>query len=339
MQVFLKTGSSFFAWWIASVKSTFDFKKNNKVELRASSPSIFISSSEYILKNANDEALEFGSLESLISEMKNSPSLYKKMDVLAFDESRYLYRKLSDSYLPDYRIHELAVLDLISQTPFEHEDVFIIPDSCNGRGKGYYILKKSILNPALNALKSVKLKPKFLSFHSLGEINALPFQSISNIKKTNFFSRNLMAIFAILVFVFGAITFAHFQVRYETAADELDVQIATISKDVKEVRSIIANQRELSDRLSNVLDLKNNASSTIEVWEEFSRILPDSSWLSVLKISEDKITASGYSRNAASLIEIIDGSTLFADAGFDGPVVAIPGKDIQRFAIQVRLEK
>lgn len=339
MQVVLKTGVSFFAWWCASVKSVVSFKTIKNADLQSPTNSILFKQHGYTLRCHNNEDIEFDSFEALGSEINNSPSNYKNGLDLRFDESKYLYRKLSDTYLPDYRILELAELDLISQTPFEHEDVFIIPDSCDGRGRGYYILKKIILSPIIELVEHTKCKPINLSFSTKTGESIFPFEVIKDFKKSNFFSRNLIALCTSIVLMFSAATVLHFHLRYNKAAAELDKQIATVSKDVKDVRSIVASQRELSERLSNVLDLKNNASSTINVWEEFSRVLPDSSWLSVLKVSDDKVTVSGYSRSAASLIEIIDGSPLFSEAGFDGPVVAIAGKDVQRFTIQVRLEK
>jgi len=339
MTVFWKVWLSIYNWWIAEVKSLVLIAGSKKKSPNNPENSIIIRKTGYTVCASEAANIETASLENLALELDKVPHLKKQLFVLALDETKYLYRQLSNHLLPDYRVSELAELDLISQTPFERSDVYLIADNCNGSGRGYYILKKSILHSLIDSCKKSKIKTKTLLLTGNDNQFSIKISEVYKFVSESVFRRNLKIAFAFLIIMTSCLTVVHFHWRYEKAGNSLDEQIVIVSKDVAQVRSIVANQKALSNRLKNVLDLKKNASSTMEVWEELSRILPDSSWLSVLKVSDDEIIISGFSRAAASLIEIIDSSPIFAQAGFDGPVVAIAGKNIQRFAIRAKVEK
>jgi general secretion pathway protein L len=70
---------------------------------------------------------------------------------------------------------------------------------------------------------------------------------------------------------------------------------------------------------------------------DFSRVLPDGTWLRELSIDGATIHASGFSKDASALIGLFDRSALFRNAQFSAPVVRNPADGTDRFELTVEL--
>jgi len=245
---------------------------------------------------------------------------------------QYLYRSLSDVNLPDYRVRKLSEMDSVMQTPFEQSEIVLLNDVRDGAGCGYFLLKKILVEPIADVLKSQGLRCDLISF-SGQEKAVFPARLVGELfgaKATRI--PNWVPIFGILTMMLG--TFVHFHLRYAEANQELDQKIAALNVEVHKIRATIAERDRQDQLLSSVLQLKNGTTSRVELWEELSRILPDGSWLAALHIGDGVIKATGYSKSAASLIEIVNASAYFHEATFDGSVVSIAKRDVQRFTIR-----
>ncbi len=277
---------------------------------------------------ANTDELGFG-LRSALDEIREGRT--RKIN-LHFARKQYLYRPLSDVTLPDYRVSELAEMDSVMQTPFKRQDIVLLNDAKHGGGRGYFLLKKSLIEPIVSAVKSAGLRCDLVSFsgqdaavfpaHVAGEPLG---------RRASPWTGKLL-VAGIVAMMLGSA--AHFQLRYDAANQELDAKIASLNVEVAKIRASIAEQDRQDKLLANVMQLKNSTPSRVKLWEELSRILPDGSWLAALNMGEGTIKATGYSKSAASLIEIINSSPHFSEAAFDGSVVSIANRDVQRFTIK-----
>ncbi len=247
--------------------------------------------------------------------------------------------QISDQLVPEYRIRELAEVDIIASTPFDPENTYVFVGRNSGAAKGYFIVKHSVLAPVLKILKNTKAKLASVVLMKNGQEYSLSPLDLKHagVKQPN---RNLIgksltaALIAVSVFTIG-----HFYWRHYQASNALAKEISIAREQVKEVRTILAGRNALKEKLHAVLDLKKATVPTMEVWEELSRLLTDTTWLASLRIQGDEIFMSGYSKEAAFLIPAIEASPIFKEPSFDGPVVSIAGKNQQRFAIKARLEK
>jgi hypothetical protein len=74
-----------------------------------------------------------------------------------------------------------------------------------------------------------------------------------------------------------------------------------------------------------------------------SRILPPHTWLSELRPSETpegrQVVMTGFSAAAASLVGLIDRSSLFGEAALVGAVTVDEAERKERFVIQARLRE
>ena len=77
----------------------------------------------------------------------------------------------------------------------------------------------------------------------------------------------------------------------------------------------------------------------VKAWEELSRILPDTAFLTDLTIKDERVEIAGFSEKPATLIGSIEASALFQRAQFTSPVVKVPGFTGDNFHISFEQEE
>ena len=82
---------------------------------------------------------------------------------------------------------------------------------------------------------------------------------------------------------------------------------------------------------------KREVPASVLVLDEVSRILPDDSYVTELRIEGDKLSIIGVSRDAALLIPIIEKSQQFTAAKFFAPTTRSPSDPGERFHIEAKI--
>jgi general secretion pathway protein L len=83
---------------------------------------------------------------------------------------------------------------------------------------------------------------------------------------------------------------------------------------------------------------KHDTPASVVVLEVLSQILPDHTYVLELRIEGDKLRLTGISRDAPSLIRLIEQSTHFTRATFFAPTTRQPNEPGERFHIEARIE-
>ena len=78
---------------------------------------------------------------------------------------------------------------------------------------------------------------------------------------------------------------------------------------------------------------------SLAAWDELSRVIPDHTFLTEVRIAAGTITLSGLSSDAARLVRILDGSRLFAGATLVGSITPDAAERRDRFRISLKLRK
>ena len=91
-----------------------------------------------------------------------------------------------------------------------------------------------------------------------------------------------------------------------------------------------------NDETGRLLAMKAGG-GILETWNELSRILPDDTFLSELRIADGKIVLTGLSGDAARLVRIIDRSPLFSGAALEGAITPDTSEGKERFRIGLKL--
>jgi general secretion pathway protein L len=83
---------------------------------------------------------------------------------------------------------------------------------------------------------------------------------------------------------------------------------------------------------------RNETPSAVIALEILSRILPDSTYLTELRIDSDKVRLTGITHDAPDLIRLIEQSHHFSKATFFAPITHSPSEPGDRFSIEARME-
>lgn len=75
----------------------------------------------------------------------------------------------------------------------------------------------------------------------------------------------------------------------------------------------------------------------VEVWEELSRLLPDHTYLSEVRVADGGVSLSGFSGDAAHLVRLLDHSPLFTGAHLTGPITPDKAEHKDHFSLAFRL--
>lgn len=124
--------------------------------------------------------------------------------------------------------------------------------------------------------------------------------------------------------------------RIDARQGELARQIASVraaagaSGDAT-LGSVAAAQRALAQR-------KQSSPSSVIVLETLSQILPDHTYVTELRIEGDKLRLIGITRDAPSLIGLIEQSATLARATFFAPTTRSPADPGERFHIEAHIQ-
>jgi general secretion pathway protein L len=120
-----------------------------------------------------------------------------------------------------------------------------------------------------------------------------------------------------------------FETRYTDITRRIATQRAQLraGQDVARDSALAALERHRHEMPSSVI-----------VLEVLSQILPDHTYVTELRIQGDKMQVVGVTRDAPSLIRLIEQSSHFTRATFFAPTTRSPNETGEHFHIEARIE-
>jgi general secretion pathway protein L len=118
----------------------------------------------------------------------------------------------------------------------------------------------------------------------------------------------------------------------------LDVEQQQLSRRIAERRaSLRLGQTAAGSAQSLLAKRKQTTPSSVMVLEAISRVLPDSTYVTELRIEGDKVQVVGISQDAPSLIRLMEQSPQFSRATFFAPTTRTQSDPGERFHIEVHI--
>jgi general secretion pathway protein L len=258
---------------------------------------------------------------------------------LRLEDGRALVRCLSPLALPASRLRAAALLDLETATPFRRSDAHaLILRGRGGAGSSYAIVKRAILDPLIEACAAAGLRIGQIDIVSGAEVHRVTAGDLRHLREHSGRSGKSWARALMLVIALSGIgTLAHMSAQYDAAIRQVESSSALLAEEAKAVRGAmdqrVARIAEIQALRTSVEDRKLVSA----IWEELARVLPDSSFLTDFAVKDSNVSIAGYSAAASSIIVALEGSAMFDQASFTGPVVKAPGMTGDRFVIDLKM--
>jgi general secretion pathway protein L len=123
-------------------------------------------------------------------------------------------------------------------------------------------------------------------------------------------------------------------------ADNLGAQESEIARQISARRAAIRAGSDGGDRSPIALleRRKHETPASVIVLDELTQVLPDNTYVTELHLAGNKLQIVGITRDAPSLIPLIEQSQHFTRATFYAPTTRSPSDSGERFHIEARIE-
>ncbi|MDB5551016.1 MAG: hypothetical protein JWL86_1000, partial [Rhizobium sp.] len=123
-------------------------------------------------------------------------------------------------------------------------------------------------------------------------------------------------------------------------ADNLGTQESELARQISQRRAAIRAGSDGGDRspLAGLERRKHETPASVIVLEALSQIIPDHTYVTELHLAGPKLQIVGISRDAPSLIRLIEQSQHFTRATFYAPTTRSASDAGERFHIEARVE-
>ncbi|KAA3523481.1 hypothetical protein DXM29_20465 [Agrobacterium tumefaciens] len=260
---------------------------------------------------------------------------------ISFTQGSFLRRNLASKKLPFARARELARLEVAEHMPFLQGQTHVLfGASRDGNGTDYFAIKIAVLDPILAALQSSGLRIDRVLMCEHGSAARATNASVGALMRGSVqwsWKSRLLAGMCALVSIVAVATFGHAYARTAVARGQLTSLVDNKRLEALAIRKKIDILQKEMQLMQAARTAKVKAIAVSTLWEELTRILPDSTWLTDLTVHEDGISITGFSKTAADLIAITSASPLFQDPRFTTPVMRVPGQKDERFTIQMKV--
>lgn len=262
---------------------------------------------------------------------------------LRIGRDRFLQRRLAAVRLPRQRLKRMAALDL-SSTPLDTANTVVVlaQEHSQRSDASYFAVKRDMLEALVKAVEKGGAIVASISLDTEhGVVPVAPLETLPFLKRAG--KRALLdrlgLAAGVVSMVAALMTLAHAQWRLRDGTWLMDQRIEALEVEAKAARTLSEQNTRRLEQFESVRGYKRQAASVARIWDELTAAVPDGSWVTDMRINDNRVTFSGFSPSAAALIPQIEASSLFADPTFAGPVSRSPENQLERFTIDMRLER
>jgi general secretion pathway protein L len=246
------------------------------------------------------------------------------------------------------RIDEVLVLEMERATPLCRAEVYSGHYELQGTADTnrtaclarHVIVKRATVRRVLEALERQSIQLSALAVEDAQQ-NRLPvdlrppeLRSASNITGR----LSTVVTWAAIAALSATLGYVSFDVRMRIEKlDELSARVAAVQKQAIAERRRLSSVNATIDRAQSLRLAKSKSVLFVTVWEELSRLLPSSAWLTQLQLDRTAMTITGFAQSATELIAVLSHSKLFKQVQFITPVTRDARRSAERFSIRLDL--
>ncbi|HUO53726.1 MAG TPA: PilN domain-containing protein [Rhodoblastus sp.] len=264
--------------------------------------------------------------------------------VLEMPAAAFLTRAFDIPAAASGQAAQIVAAEIERRTPFRRDEVLagqdVAPHEAKGKARVRMILlRRDLIAPAL---ENCGLAPGDLAAIRAEGLGAgAPIISLNQGAETDRnFQRLALALVALALLLVAAGIGATFW-RQCVEAEALDARIAEMSARAARVRQVADGAAKESRLLTALHETRLKAAPLTEIWEEISRLTPDSAFLTDLRLSESKsgersVDLTGFAQSAVGLPLLFDHSPLFSEAALTAPITADPKERRESFSLRLK---
>jgi general secretion pathway protein L len=237
--------------------------------------------------------------------------------------------------------------DLERATPFRLGDVYTasLPTGeagTNGKQRvRQLVVKREAVDPLISDVKATGLVPAFVDCWQTAPAYGLPVNFLEANEPPRSGVARLVTVprvLAVLVLLLAGLAGVLSVSRHEAALAEIRTETAKLRTQAAAVREAMERSGAAVADLARLQRMKLGQMPSVEILEELSRVLPDTVWLTDLRIEGDAVDIVGLAKSGAALPPLFVGSALFADAALTAPVTLDQREDKERFSLRIRIK-
>lgn len=335
--------SGFFQWWFSELSSLPIFAEYSPrlshamvVDSDGQNGRLLIKSSDQS-SSASQESVSLAEIfESVVPA--GAPVIVRLPHRLCYSRDVVLPNAASRDF------EKILAIDLERVTPFRMKDVYSRHIIAKTAGNGpfqpikQYVLKRSIADGIKAQAQARGHQLAGIEIWNADHSAALPitFLEQENQPRPARSAWTLRAVAGLaVVLAISAVGLSFY--RQQTALDDLKEQTAALRIKAGVARELAEKSQTASTFASSFNKLRTETVSRAAIIEEITRVLPDSAWLSDIKINGTSVDISGLASSASALIADIERSPYFVDATAISPITFDPHEDKERFGIRMQL--
>jgi general secretion pathway protein L len=238
----------------------------------------------------------------------------------------------------------LLLLDLEQATPLKRQEVYW-GWHCPSMAKAgtievhQLVLKRSRIDPVIDQLKALRLSPVAIEVSDeTGRV--LPLNLLvrrRQLPKLEAWLRNGILMATVVAAVLTVLVVGYTSYRQEQALASLDAESQLLRQKAADIRRKLASAEGALSQVVEVRRRRAETSLVVQLWEELTQVLPDSTWITEFRFDGAGVSIDGFAPSASELVGLLARSVYFKEVAFASPVTRDPQRGLERFQIRMRI--
>lgn len=119
---------------------------------------------------------------------------------------------------------------------------------------------------------------------------------------------------------------------------EMSAQIESRKEEVRKVEALKKEAESLQSEIASITGFKEGRAMTLDILKELTSILPNTVWLTRVKVTETTVDIEGYAKSASELLPKLESSKYFRKLEFASPTFKDIKMSADRFVIKMEIE-
>jgi general secretion pathway protein L len=291
---------------------------------------------------AKTQEAEFQDIENTARQLRPREKV-----ILSIDDSLCFARETMIPAAASNRAGEILNLEFTRVSPLRRQDILGVwfPNGQVESGKlgmTHVVVRRDTVKTAVDVLAQRKILVAAVAFRNQDQAAAPAVLDENGLQyglRRELFWKRSAAAFGTL-FATAALALSwHWMSKLEGDLKLAREGLPSVQVLAAANRKAIDEKQSLTHRLTELQKFKQQRRSTLEIWSELTKIIPDAAWLQSLSQKEDTVLLDGTAADAESLIQYLEASKLFRNVRFVSPVIKNPGEEKVRFSISMELER